>query len=65
MLYLNIKNNKEEMKESGFQQDIGGVDYLIRRTIIDTKGCGQLSPSDTCFADIWFSGVETAEESNI
>ena len=53
------------MKASGFQQDIGGVDYLIRRIMNDTKCCGQLSPSDTCFTDIQFSGVKTAEESHI
>ena len=52
MLYLDIKKDKEEMKASVFQQDIGGVDYLIRRIMNDTKCCGQLSPSDTFFTDI-------------
>ena len=53
------------MKASDFQQDIGGVDYLIRIIMNDTKGCGQLSPSDTFFADIQCSGIKTVEESNI
>ena len=52
------------MKASGFQQDIGGVDYLIRMIMNDTKGWGHISPSDTFFADIWFSAVKTAEESH-
>ena len=29
---------------------------------MDTIGCGQLTPYDTYFADIWFSGVKMAEE---
>ena len=30
------------MKESDFQQDIGGIDAFMKIIMKDTKGCGRL-----------------------
>ena len=34
----------------------------MNRLAIATKGCGQLTPNNTYFVDIWFSSVKTAED---
>ena len=62
MLHLEIQKWKEAMKTSNFQKCLGGSTTCMRRIAIFTKGCGQLTPNDTYFADIWFSSVKTAEE---
>ena len=56
------KNWKEATKASKLQHDIAGTAARIKRLPMAKKGCGQLNSDDTYFADIWFSGVETAEE---
>ena len=62
MLYLDIQMGKEAMKTSKFQQKIRGTAACMKRPMMATKGCGQLTSNDTYFSDIWFSGVKTAEE---
>ena len=62
MLHLDILNWKEAMKKSIFQSELGGTAACMKRLDIDTKGCGQLTSSDTYFADSWFSSVKSAEE---
>ena len=52
------------MKTSGFQQQIVGAASCMTIIMKYTKGCGQLSSNYTFFADIWFSGLKTAEEEN-
>ena len=47
------------VKASNF---LGGTTACMKRPAIDTKGCGQLTSSDTYFADSWFCSVKTAEE---
>ena len=37
------------------------MDALTKRIIKSTKECGKLSPNDTLFYDIWFSGVKIEE----
>ena len=34
----------------------------MKRLDTNTKGCGQLTPHDTYFADRWFSYVKISEE---
>ena len=50
MLYLETQKGKEVMKESGFQQEIGGTDDLTKRNMKSTRGCVQLSSNDNFFA---------------
>ena len=62
MLHLEIQKGKEDMKTSKYQKDLGGYTVFVKRLAIATKGCGQLTSNDTCFADSWISSVKTAEE---
>ena len=34
----------------------------MKRLMVDTKGCDQLTSNDTYFSDRIFSGLKTAEE---
>ena len=62
MLHLDIQKGKKAMKKSTFQSELGGTDACMKRLAIATKACGQLTSSDTYFADSWFSSVKSAEE---
>ena len=58
MLHLDIQNGKEAMKTENFQKYIGGTAACIKRTMMDTKGCDQLTSNENYFYDIWFSVVK-------
>ena len=62
MLRLEIQKGKEAMKTSEFNKYIGGTDVCMKRLVMATKGCGQLTSHDTYFADSWFSYVKNSEE---
>ena len=62
MLHLEIQKEKEDMKKSTFQSELGGTAACMKRLSIATRGCGQLTSNDTYFANSWFSSVKTAEE---
>ena len=47
---------------SQFQKDIGVIEAYVKIKMKASKGCGKFPPNDTLFADIWFSGVITVEE---
>ena len=49
------------MKAETFQPNIRGTVACMKILMMDIKGCEQLMSNYTYFADIWFSGVETAE----
>ena len=46
------------MKTSQFKQDIGWIASLMKRLMIGTKECGQLSSKINFFGDSWFSGLK-------
>ena len=50
------------MKTLTFQKYIGGTSECMKRLMMDTKGCGQLTSNNTYFADIWLNGLKTAGE---
>ena len=62
MLYLDIQKGKEATKTENFQQQIRGTAAFMKRLMMATKGCVQLTSNDTYFYDSWFSGLETAKE---
>ena len=62
MLYPRIQKGKEAMTASKFQQQTGGTVACTKRLMMVTKGCGQLTSTDTYFYDSWFSGVKTVDE---
>ena len=62
MIHLEIQKGEEVMKTSEFQKYLGSTATFMRRLIMATKGCGQLTSNDTYFSDSWFSSVKTAEE---
>ena len=62
MLHIDIQKGKEAMKTSKLQKYIGGTTVCMKRLAIATRGCVQLTPNDTYFADSWFSSVKTAED---
>ena len=62
MLYLDIQEGKEDSKTSEFQKYLGGTAACMKRLEMCTKGCVQLTSTDTYFADSWFSSIKTAEE---
>ena len=62
MLHLEIKKGGEAMKTSKFQNVLVGTTACMKRLVIATKGCGQLTSNNTYFADSWFSSVKNAEE---
>ena len=61
-LHLEIQKGKEAMKTSIFQKYIGGTAAYMKRLLMSTKGCVQLTSNDTYFSDIWFSSVKMSEE---
>ena len=50
------------MQTTKFQQQIGGTTEFMKRLMVATKGCSQLTSNDTYFADSWFSVLMMAEE---
>ena len=50
------------MKAAKFQHQIEGTSLCMKRIIMATKCCSQLTSNDTNFSYSWFSRVETAEE---
>ena len=62
MSHLDTQKGKESKETSKFQQDIEGTAACMKRLIISTKGCNQLTSNDTYFADSWFSGLKTVDE---
>ena len=46
------------VKASNFQNFLGGTTASMKRLSIDSKGCVQLTSTDTYFSDIWFSSVK-------
>ena len=58
MLHIYIQKGEEAMKIEKNQKNIRGNAAFMKRIMMDTKGCGQLTSNDTYFADICFSGVE-------
>ena len=51
MLHIEIKQGKEDIKTSTFQKDIGGTAVCMKRLMMATKGCGQLTSNGTYFYD--------------
>ena len=47
MLHLEIQKGKEAMKTSKFQNFLGGTTVCMRRLVIATTGCDQLTSNDT------------------
>ena len=47
MLHLEIQKGKEAMKTSKFQQYIGGTTTFTKIIIMATKGCVQMTSTDT------------------
>ena len=64
MLYLEIQNDKKEMKTSEFQQYIGGTAACTKKLTRGTKGCVQIFSNYTYFYDSYLSGVKTADEAS-
>ena len=62
ILHLNIQKGKDDMKASKFQHDIKGTSAYMKRLMMDTKSCSQLTSNDTYFSDRWFNGVKTYQE---
>ena len=62
MLHLDTQKGKEDMKTSEFQKYIGGTGVCMKRLVMDTKECDQLTWNETYFSDSWFSSVKNAEE---
>ena len=60
-LHLEIQKGEEAMKTLELQKYVGGTDACMKRLSIATKGCGQLTLSDTYFDDSWFSSIKTTE----
>ena len=50
------------MKTSNFQIYIVGTAAYMKRLMMATRVCGQLTSNDTNFSGSWFSGVKTSEE---
>ena len=44
-----------------YQKQIRGTTEFMKRLMVATNECYQLTSNDTYFSDIWFSGVKTAE----
>ena len=62
MLHLEIQMDKEAMEKLTFQKYLGGTEELMKRLIMATKGCGQLTSNETYFTGSQLSGVKKAEE---
>ena len=59
MLHLEIQQREEAMKTLNFQKYLGWTVACMKRLVMDTKVCDQLTSNDTYFPGIWFSGVKT------
>ena len=64
MLHLDIQKRKEVMKASYILQQIRRTATYMKRTMKNTKVCGQLSSNDRLFYDSWFSILKKLEEAN-
>ena len=62
VLYPEIKKGNEAMKTSEFQHQIGWNGACIKRLIMSSKGCGQMTSNYTYFTNSYFSRVKTYEE---
>ena len=62
MLHLEIQKGEEATKMPIFQKDLGGNIASMKRLIVATKECVQLTSNETYFSDIWFSEEKTVEE---
>ena len=62
MLHLEIQKGEKAMKTSEFNKYIGGTDVCMKRLVMATKGCGQLTSHDTYFAYSWFSSIKMTAE---
>ena len=62
MLHLEIQKEKEDMKASNLQQEIGGTAACMKILMMSTKGYVQLTSNYTYFADSCFSGVKMDAE---
>ena len=61
MPHLWIQKEKEVIKTLKFQQQIGGTAACMKRLMMATKGCVQLTSNETYFYYLWFSEVKTVE----
>ena len=57
-----MKNFKEGMKASYYQQDIVVMDACMKRVMKDTRGGGQMSSNYTFFYEIRIRGVKIVQE---
>ena len=60
MLHLETQKGKEDTKAEKFQQKIGGTAECMKRLMMSTKGCGQLTSNNTYFSNSWFIYIKTA-----
>ena len=61
VLHLDIHKGEENMNTLTYQKQIRGTTEFMKRLMVATNECYQLTSNDTYFSDIWFSGVKTAE----
>ena len=62
MLYLEIQKGEKAMKTPYFQKYIRGYVAIIKRLMMATKGCSQLTSNESYFAYRWLSGVKNNDE---
>ena len=62
ILHLDIQKGKEAMKLSHFQKYIRSTAACMKRLMMDTKGCGNMTSNDTYVSYSWFSSVKMAKE---
>ena len=62
MLHLEIKKGKDAMKTPIFQKYTRGTAVCMKRIIMATKVCCQLTSNGTYLSGIWFSVVIMSEE---
>ena len=62
MFHIDIQKGEEATKTYILKKIIIGNVVCMKRLMIATKVCGQLTSIHTYFYDIWFSGVKTSDE---
>ena len=62
MLHLYIQKEKKAMKTSILQKYIRGTTACMKRLMMATNGCVQMTLNYTYYSDSWFNGVKMAEE---
>ena len=50
MLHLDTQKGKEAMKAFTFKQETGGTSSCMKRLVLDTKGCVQLTSNGNYFS---------------